>query len=71
MDLSLIKITEQSDAGADMELTHPVTGEVLTQDDGSPITIHLCGIDSAAYRKKQRENQSRRLTQIAKGKKID
>lgn len=34
----------------DLHLRHPGTGELLYCDDGSPMTIRLCGRDSRPYR---------------------
>lgn len=68
MDLSKINLTESAESGADLELEHPVTGEVLKDEDGKTVSIKLMGIDSAAYRNKQREIQNRRMTRMMKGK---
>jgi hypothetical protein len=57
--LDLSKLSS-SDNGAVLELRHPVTGEVLTTDDG-PVTITLLGSDSDASQKAQRDAQRRRL----------
>lgn len=70
MDLNDINLEERADAGAVLELTHPVTKEPLL-NDGKPITITLAGSDSAAYRKKQREIQARKINALAKGKKVE
>lgn len=62
MDLAKINLKESAEAGADMELEHPVSGDVLLQDNGNPITIKLAGTDSKQYRAKQRELGTKRMT---------
>ena len=68
MDLSKINVEQSAELGASMELEHPVNGDVLKDDTGKPITIELMGMDSAEYRNKQRELQSRRMSKMMKGK---
>lgn len=68
MDLNSINVTQSAELGAEMELEHPVTGEVIADDAGKPISFSLMGMDSVAYRNKQREIQSRRMTKMMKGK---
>jgi hypothetical protein len=68
MDLSSINVTQSAEIGAEMELEHPITGDALTNDDGKPMLIELYGSDSAVYRNKQREMQSRRMAKMMKGK---
>lgn len=65
MDLTQINLTEAAEIGAYLELEHPVTGEKLDA------IIHLAGTDSAEYRKKQKEIQSKRIAKMARGKKSD
>jgi hypothetical protein len=65
MDLSTIDLTKSAEAGADLTLEHPVTGEPLD------IIITLAGTDSASYRAKQKEIQNKRITKMARGKKAD
>jgi len=70
MDLGTIDLEKRSDAGAELELEHPVTGDVLMQegDDEKSIVINLAGIDSVAYRNKQRELQSKRIAKAARSR---
>ena len=70
MDLNQLNLTEKADKGAELHLEHPVSGELL-EHDGKPMVIRLSGTDSAAYRKKQREHQNKRLAKMAKGRKAD
>jgi len=70
MDLNDFNLTEASEQGADMQLEHPVTGEPL-EHDGKPMVIHLAGVDSVAYRKKQRALQNKRLQLMARSRKPD
>lgn len=65
MDLTKLNLTEASEIGAELELEHPITGEKLDA------VIHLAGTDSAAYRGKQKEIQSKRIAKLARGKKAD
>lgn len=71
MDIGKINLAERSEQGADLELEDPITGEKGKQADGSPVTIRVMGMDSAAFRNKHREIQSRRMAKIARGKKPD
>lgn len=68
MDLNQINVTAGAETGAFMELEHPVSGDVLMDEKGKPMGIELIGTDSAEYRNKQREIQSRRMTKLMKGK---
>lgn len=52
MDLNQLDVKAGADAGAVLELLHPVTGEVLKDDSGVPFSLTLIGMDSAQYRKK-------------------
>lgn len=61
MDLNTLDTKTVSDEGVAYTLRHPVTGEELVQDDGSPIQITLAGIDSDRFRKQSRANTERRL----------
>jgi len=68
MDLSKINIEQMAEAGADMELVHPVSDETMLQDDKSPITIKLLGTDSKAYRNKNRDFQRKRIAKMTKSR---
>jgi hypothetical protein len=61
LDLSTLDTTKAAEDGATLEVRHPATGEILTQDNGEPITITLAGTDSDRFRKAQRANNTRRL----------
>lgn len=63
MDLNDINLSEQADAGAELNLEHPVSGEKI---DGMVIT--LAGSDSKAFRAKQKEINASRLTKMLKRK---
>ncbi len=65
MDLNTIDLTKSADAGADLELEHPITG------DATDIIITLAGTDSSIHRKKSKEIQAKRIAKMAKGKKAD
>lgn len=61
MDLSSLDTRKPADDGADMQLRHPGTDAVLTQDDGKAISITLAGSDSDRYQRAQRSQANRRL----------
>ena len=61
MDLSSLDTRKTADDGAEMQLRHPGTDAVLTQDDGKAITITLAGSDSDRYQRAQRAQANRRL----------
>lgn len=67
MDLKNYNLSKSADAGADLVIEDPITGEELD------VTITLLGSDSAAYRNKAREMQRDRISKMAKGrnKKLD
>lgn len=67
MDLNKYNLSKSADAGADLALEDPVTGEELD------VIITLLGSDSAAYRNKAREMQRDRISKMAKSrsKKLD
>lgn len=59
MDLSQFEV-EDTDV-ARMPVVSPVTGEPLTADDGSPVTISLISQDSQKFRSLRRKAIDRRL----------
>jgi hypothetical protein len=61
MDLSKVDTTAAADSGADMQVRNPATGEPLVHDDGAPVTITLCGVDSQRYKKAEQSATDRRL----------
>lgn len=69
MDLSKLNLEVYAEQGATLELEHPVTGESVLQDDGSPVTITLLGQDSKAWRAKNKEYQQKRIAKMAKNRK--
>lgn len=56
--MDLDKILNTDDAQP-MTLTHPVTGDDITDKDGKPITIMLHGHDSGIYKSVERKNNQR------------
>lgn len=68
IDLNDFDLSESAEKGAEMELEHPVSGEVIRDDDGNPVVFSVMGMDSSAYRNKQREIQNRRMAKMMKGK---
>lgn len=70
MDLSTLDTTAVSDAGAEMEVQHPVTGAVLTDEAGNAVRVHLAGQDSDRYRKADRRITNKRLATQASGRRV-
>jgi hypothetical protein len=66
MDLSTLSTRESAERGVKMEVTHPITGEPVCQDNGEPVTITLAGADSDRYKRIQRFNLNRRLQKSGK-----
>lgn len=60
-DIADFDTVASSDQGADMEVRHPKTNEVLRHADGRPFTITFRGKDSAAVREVSRKQQDRRV----------
>jgi len=73
MDLSKYNLEVFAEQGVDMELMDPISGDVLKQDNGDPVTIHLLGMDSKAFKQINRKQQRRRTEKMLKsrGNKID
>jgi len=67
LDLTLLDIVPE---GSKMELTHPVTGAVLTQTDGRAVSITLAGEDSEGYRHARRAATNRRLKSQQSGRRL-
>ena len=62
MDLAELDTKQGSDEGREMILLHPATNlPVLQDDDKTPVTIKLAGIDSQRYRDVQREISDARI----------
>lgn len=66
MDFAIFD-TSVAEEGVPMEVKHPRTGAVLTQEDGSPITITLLGMDSKVMRRLVLEQQRQTLKARQKG----
>jgi hypothetical protein len=54
-----------------VELVHPVTGDVLENDDGSVMTITLLAPHSKEYKKAQHEQITKQLNKAQKDKNTD
>jgi hypothetical protein len=54
-DIGVVKDT------TDVELVHPKTGEILTNDDGTPMTITVYGPYSSTYKAISHAQQNKRL----------
>lgn len=54
-----------------IELKKPGTDKVLTNDDGSPMTVTVYGPYSKTYRKITLENQGKYFSMFRKGKQVD
>lgn len=59
--MNLSQVIKDRDEASTLKLLHPVTGDVLLQDDKSPVTISLLSRDSSAYRNAQKAVGSRVL----------
>lgn len=70
LDLSALDTTASSEKGAVLELLHPTSGAVLTQSDGSKVTITLAGEDSERYRRATRASIDRRLKAQQSGRRL-
>ena len=68
-DLGKYDFGAAADRGAVMRLRDAVSSEPLADKDGNPVTIHLAGQDSEAYRKAERAASNRRLS-MRSGKRI-
>lgn len=53
-----------------VELKHPVTEELLTKDDGKPMTITVYAPHSSVYKSQMHEQTNKRIQKASKGKKI-
>jgi len=62
---------ETGTEGEWLELLHPVTGEVIRDEDDAPMRIELVGKDSDEYRKAQRAITARRLKSRSRSKSFD
>ena len=60
MDLETLDTRKGADAGFELHLTHPRTGEAL------PMVINLLGADSRVYQDAQRTQNRRRLAEAQK-----
>ena len=69
MDLSKFNVSVMAEKGADMILEHPATGDPLEQENGDPVVITLLGMDSKAYREKNRDFQRERIAKMARNRK--
>lgn len=60
MDLSDFDMRAAAEAGADMTILTPDRSRVMTNEDGTPMTIRLAGFDSDRYQAAARLFQDRR-----------
>lgn len=70
MDLSKLDMREGADDGRWLQLTHPVTQELLWDDEKKktgPVRIRLLGADSKKHRSKEYAARNRRLKQMGRG----
>jgi len=54
-----------------LELLHPVTGQVIRDDDDNAMRVRLVGKDSKEYRKAQRAITERRLKSRSRANRFD
>lgn len=68
LDLKNMTVMTPAEAGADVELEHPVSGEPLVNEDGSPWKISVRGEDSQAVRAVVKKQHDRRIEKMRKNK---
>ena len=56
-----LKSLAPNDAGEELKLLHPTTGEPLVDEDGKPALILLVGMDSQQWRDEQRKQSIKRI----------
>jgi len=71
MDLTNLDVVSLANEGSKLELCHPTTGEILTDDDlpPKPFYVQLLGSDSDAYRNVLKRRAEKSFNN--KDKKID
>ena len=67
MDLAQFDLKEAAESGISVELSHPVTGEVL-EDDGKKITIKILGKDSGKWQQVTKRIEARNANKYRNGK---
>lgn len=60
-DLDNLDSVKACDDGAVLQLRHPTTDTPLTNDDGSPMTITMLGVDSPRYKQAVHARGNRRI----------
>ena len=70
MDLNTLNLSEGADIGNTMEVKHPVTDEVLLDDNKKPVTITLLGSDSTVLRDAMK-NRARKQLRTKKSQSFD
>jgi hypothetical protein len=61
MDLESLDVVSGANAGFDLQLTHPVSGNLL------PLFVRILGADSDEYKKVDEEQNKKRLDNLWKG----
>lgn len=67
MDLAQFDLKEAADGGISVELTHPVTGELL-EDGGKKCTIKVLGKDSGKWQQVTKRIEARNSNKFRNGK---
>ena len=70
MDLNELDVVKSADQGAEMEVRHPVTDDVLLDKDGNPVVMYVLGSDSSVLRNAMKERARKQLN-ARKSKLID
>lgn len=60
-DLAQLDTTRASEEGAVLEVRHPVSGAVLTTEDGQAVTVRLAGMDSRRAKRAEQDISDRRV----------
>ena len=67
-DIAKLDTATDADPGKVMEVVNPATGQIVLNEDGTPVFIRLRGRNSATVRAAQRKIQNRRLEAMRRGK---
>lgn len=66
-DLAALDTAERAEAGVEMAVCHPVSGEPLSARDGAPVAIRLAGLDSCRFERASAALAGRRLAAEQRG----
>lgn len=61
MDLSNFDLVSQANEASVMTVTHPITGQEMTDDNGEPVTITLLGAESTVLKSELRKRAKKAI----------